>query len=305
MTEVAIQTHALRKAYGRTIAVEDLSLTVRRGEVFGFLGPNGAGKTTSLKMLLDLVHPSGGTGEVLGRPLGDRATRARIGLLPEHFHFHESLTGTEILYFHGRLYGLRGTELRTRIDELLARVGLIDAAERAVREYSKGMAQRLGLAQALLNRPALIFLDEPTSGLDPLGRMMVRDVIRAARDEGATVFLNSHLLGEVESICERVAFVRSGKVVRELVLGGDAESLRVELRIDRAADVLAHELARFGSDVAIDGCCFSLQVEREETIPELVRWLTARNIGLFSLQSRRRSLEELFVETIGDTHGPG
>ena len=204
MSDLVIDTRGLRKWFGPTLAVADLSLSVRAGEIFGFLGPNGAGKTTSIKMLLSLVHPDGGDGRVLGQPLGDRLTRARIGFLPEHFRFHDCLTARELLRFHGRLYGLSGSDLDMRIDRLLARVDLLEAADRPVRGYSKGMLQRTGLAQALLNDPVLVFLDEPTSGLDPLGRLLVRDIISELRDRGTTVFLNSHLLGEVEATCDRV-----------------------------------------------------------------------------------------------------
>ena len=153
---------------------------------------------------------------MLGAPIGNRETRARVGFLPEHFRFHDSLTARELLRFHGRLYGLRGPTSRPRIDRLLARVDLLDAADRPLRGYSKGMLQRAGLAQALLNDPALVFLDEPTSGLDPLGRLLVRDIMRELRDRGTSVFLNSHLLGEVEATCDRVAFVKQGRVVHDM-----------------------------------------------------------------------------------------
>src|SRR4030095_12934343 len=190
--------------FRETLAVADLSVTVGEGEIFGFLGPNGAGKTTSVKMLLGLVEPTSGRGEMLGRPLGDRESRRRIGFLPEHFRFHDSFTARELLRFHGRLYGMRGRTLETRIDELLTRVDLLDAADRPVRGYSKGMTQRAGLAQGPLTRPALVFLDEPTSGLDPLGRLLVRDIMAELKASGTAVFLNSHLLGEVEATCDRV-----------------------------------------------------------------------------------------------------
>jgi len=208
-----IETHELRKQFGPTVAVSDLSLDVSAGEIFGFLGPNGAGKTTSIKMLLALVEPTSGTGQVLGEPLGHRAARARIGFLPEHFRFHDTLTATELLRFHGRLYGLQGALLDARVDRLLARVDLVDAADRPLRGYSKGMLQRAGLAQALVHDPQLVFLDEPTSGLDPLGRLLVRDILGELRSRGVSVFLNSHLLGEVETTCDRVAFVKQGRVV--------------------------------------------------------------------------------------------
>src|SRR5579872_1661579 len=178
VAEAVVETRSLRRQFGAIVAVADLSLSIGRGEIFGFLGPNGAGKTTSLKLLLGLVEPSGGSGTVLGAPLGERRARARIGFLPEHFRFHSCLTGRELLRFHGRLHGMRGGALERRIDELLVRVDLTDAEDRPLREYSKGMTQRAGLAQALINDPDLVFLDEPTSGLDPLGRLLVRDIIQ-------------------------------------------------------------------------------------------------------------------------------
>ena len=179
----------------RRLAVADLSLTITPGGIFGFLGPNGAGKTTSVKLLLSLVAPSGGSGTVLGEPIGHRLTRSRIGFLPEHFRFHDCLTGREFLRFHGRLYGLGGQQLDKRVDSLLERVDLVEAGDVQLRQYSKGMTQRAGIAQALLNDPDLVFLDEPTSGLDPLGRLLVRDLLRELRARGTTVFLNSLCLG--------------------------------------------------------------------------------------------------------------
>jgi ABC-2 type transport system ATP-binding protein len=304
-TARAIETHALSKVYGTVTAVVDLTLSVDRGVVFGFLGPNGAGKTTSVHLLLALSPPTSGSAIVLGRPLGDRAIRERIGFLPEHFSFHEHLSAREILQFHGRLYGMKRGVLRARVEDLLARVNLLDDADRPVREYSKGMTQRVGLAQALLNRPDLVFLDEPTSGLDPLGRMMVRDVIAELRADGAAVFLNSHLLADVEASCQRVAFIRHGRVVQQIELATMTSALDVELRIDRDASLLQSDLHAFGSAVAVQDHIVSLSVEREDVLPELVRWLTSQGVGLYSLQSRRRSLESLFLSAMGDEEGPG
>ena len=167
---------------------------------------------------------------MLGAPIGSRASRARVGFLPEHCRFHDSLTARELVRFHGRLHGMRGQALETRIDQLLSRVDLLDAADRPVHGYSKGMLQRAGLAQALVHDPLLVFLDEPTSGLDPLGRLLVRDILSELRSRGVSVFLNSHLLGEVETTCDRVAFVKQGRVVHELTLGATPASFEVELR---------------------------------------------------------------------------
>ena len=196
-----IETSELRKVYGNTVAVDSLTLTVDRGEVFGFLGPNGAGKTTTVKMLLGLVHPTGGQARVLSHSPNAPAVMDRVGFLPEHFRFHPWLTANDFLDLHGRLYGMPANERRQRIPQLLKRVGLADWADTRLSKFSKGMSQRIGLAQALLNEPELVFLDEPTSGLDPLGRLEVRDLIRELRSAGVTVFLNSHFLSEVEVTC--------------------------------------------------------------------------------------------------------
>jgi ABC-2 type transport system ATP-binding protein len=209
-----IETTSLRKQYGALTAVDGINLSVDAGEVFGFLGPNGAGKTTTVKMLLGLVAPSAGEARVLGCRPGDPAAMRRIGFLPEHFRFPPWLTAYNFLDTHGQLYGMSAAERRKRIPGLLERVGLGGRARSRLGEFSKGMQQRVGLAQALLNEPALIFLDEPTSGLDPVGRYEVREIIRELRQRGVTVFLNSHFLSEVEVTCDRVAIVKRGRLVR-------------------------------------------------------------------------------------------
>jgi ABC-2 type transport system ATP-binding protein len=295
----ALEAQALRKDFGPKTAVRDLTLSVPRGEVFGFLGPNGAGKTTSIKMLLGLVHPTSGGGRLLGAPIGQTRARARVGYLPEHFAFHEWLQGRELLRFHGRLLGLRGPSLEQSLEGLLRRVELREAGDQCLREYSKGMRQRIGLAQALLGEPELVFLDEPTSGLDPLGRLLVRDVIRELKARGTTVFLNSHLLSEVEVTCDRVAFVKDGRVVREMTLGAAERDLEVELRLDRVSPAILEGLARFGRDVRADGPLVRLRVDGEAQLPELSRWLAAQGAGLYRLAARRRSLEDVFLEVMG------
>jgi ABC-2 type transport system ATP-binding protein len=302
----AIETHALRKQFGATLAVADLSLRVGAGEIFGFLGPNGAGKTTAIKMLLALVEPTSGTGHMLGRPLGDRAVRARIGFLPEHFRFHDTLTATELLRFHGRLYGLRGVSLDARIDRLLTRVDLLDAADRPLRGYSKGMLQRVGLAQALLNEPQLVFLDEPTSGLDPLGRLLVRSIIDELRADQVTVFLNSHLLGEVEATCDRVAFVKRGRVVAERCLSTPTEALDLELRVAVVGAAILEGLSRFGTNIVQPRPdLIALRTESEAVIPAIVCWLVQQGVQIHAVQPRRKSLEDVFLEVMGEDERPG
>jgi ABC-2 type transport system ATP-binding protein len=303
---LAIETEHLQRRFGATVAVADLSLSVGRGEIFGFLGPNGAGKTTSVKMLLGLVAPTFGSGTVLEKPLGDRAARAHIGFLPEHFRFQDSLTARELLRFHGRLYGMRGHRLDVRIDELLVRVDLTDAADRPLRGYSKGMTQRAGLAQAILNAPQLVFLDEPTSGLDPLGRLLVRDIISELRDGGTTVFLNSHLLGEVEATCDRVAFIKRGRLVQTLSL---REASALSELVIRAAPIDAcvmSGLQQFGGAlVRVSDDEIHMRIPGEHIVPEIARWLVGRGLDIRALHARTRSLEEWFVEVMGGDQRPG
>jgi ABC-2 type transport system ATP-binding protein len=300
MPAPVIETNSLHKRFGSTVAVADLSLSIGPGEIFGFLGANGAGKTTCIKLLLGLTEPSGGSGRVLGAELGQREVRARIGFLPEHFRFHVCLTARELLRFHGQLHGLRGRALEGRIDELLSRVGLLEAADRPLREYSKGMTQRAGLAQALINAPELVFLDEPTSGLDPLGRLLVREIMQELKEGGTTVFLNSHLLGEVEATCDRVAFVRAGRIVRELSLAESTGNVVVELKVVPLEGSVLTGLAAFGTEVRRIEDRVRMRVSTEEVLPELAQWLLGRGLRIYELRSRRRSLEEWFVELIGD-----
>jgi ABC-2 type transport system ATP-binding protein len=305
MTDCAIETYGLRKQFGGKTAVSDLTLTVRRGEVFGFLGPNGAGKTTSIKLLLGLVKPSAGAAQVLGVPVGNLQARSRIGFLPEHFRFHDWLTGRELLRFHGRLYHIPATQLLSRIEELLARVDLQDAADLRLREYSKGMLQRIGLAQALLNQPQLVFLDEPTSGLDPLGRLLVRDLIKDLRGQGTTVFLNSHLLSEVEVSCDRVAFVKKGHVVGEMALQEQPDRMELELKLAPVAPEILAGLLQFGNTPSVRNGHVRLQVSDEGKVPEIASWLVQQGIKIYRLNMIRRPLEAVFLEIMGEDERPG
>jgi ABC-2 type transport system ATP-binding protein len=317
MPTFVIEARGLRKEFGAKTAVEDLSLSVGRGEVFGFLGPNGAGKTTAIKMLLGLVAPTSGSADVLGAPIGDRAVRARLGFLPEHFRFQDWLTGRELLQFHARLLGQSPRDARSRIEALLDRVDLVDAANRPVRTYSKGMMQRVGLAQALLGEPEIVFLDEPTSGLDPLGRLLVRDVIHDLRERGTTVFLNSHLLGEVEATCGRVAFVKAGRTVHELRLGEEDGTVEVEIRAGALPEEVRAEIARCGR--IVDGGAAAtgenqgaptlerlrVVVDDEARVPELARAIVGRGIPLHEMRVARKSLEAWFLDVMGDEGRPG
>lgn len=296
----AIEAISLRKEYGRTVAVADLNLQVCQGEVFGFLGANGAGKTTTVKMLLGLVRPSAGQALVLGRRPGDPTAMAHIGFLPEHFRFHPWLTAADFLDYHGRLYGMPAEERRRRIPELLERVGLAGWERTRLAKFSKGMLQRIGLAQALLNHPQVVFLDEPTSGLDPLGRREVRDLIRELRDAGVTVFLNSHMLGEVEAVCDRVGIIRQGELIRvgtlEELAGG---TLQVEIRARALTPELIAGLARWGRVVRQEGSeRVLLETAEEEALPVIAAWLVENGARLYALTPCRRPLEDLFVQIV-------
>src|ERR1044072_1769242 len=302
MSVPAIKTEELRKVFGDRAAVKGLPLQVEQGEVFGFLGPNGAGKTTSMKMLLGLVTPTSGTAQLLGASIGDIPTRARVGFLPEHFRFQDWLTARELLRFHGRLYGLSGRALEQKADALLARVDLLDAADRPIKGYSKGMTQRVGLAQALLNDPEIVFLDEPTSGLDPLGRLLVRDLIRELKTRGTSVFLNSHLLGEVEATCDRVVFVKQGRVIHELDMAAEPTGLEVELRVEGAPEGV---LSAYGTLLARAAGMVRLRVATEEALPALVAALVATGARLYAMTPHKRSLEATFLEVMGADQRPG
>ncbi len=305
MSDPAIETRGLRKAYGSTVALEALDIRVEAGEVFGFLGPNGAGKTTAVKLLLGLTRPSGGEGTVLGRPLGDLDARRRIGYLPELFRYQAWLTAREVLDLHARLAGLPSTRRRAEVDRVLALVGLAWRDRDRTGGFSKGMQQRLGLAAALLGDPALVILDEPTSALDPVGRDDVRTIIRDARERGSAVLLNSHLLGEVERLCDNVAIVNKGRVVAAGSLGDLLGEQAVRLRVTNlpaGADSsgAGSPLAAFGP-VSIDeeGWLVVRPVDPER-IPDLVAAVVAAGGRVHAVDPGRRSLEDLFLGIVRD-----
>ena len=261
---------------------------MRRGEIFGFLGPNGAGKSTSIKMLLGLAKPSSGEALVLGVPAGNVEVRRKIGFLPEDFRFYEWLTPVELLHLHGRLCGVPEDQLRDRVPALIELVGLSAHRDKRLEKFSKGMLQRIGLAQALIHEPELIFLDEPTSGLDPMGRRMVRDIIRARRERGATVFLNSHLLSEIEITCDQVVFIREGEVVTSRDMRSPNED---EVHVDVRARKLTKEciagLAQWGAAAALDDERLTIVAPSREALPDILRHLVVA--GAQTSTSSRRS----------------
>ncbi len=304
MSFSAIQTHRLCKAFGDKVAVSDLSLSVERGEVFGFLGPNGAGKTTSVKMLLGLIKPTTGEGKLFGAPLGDPAIRKRVGFLPEHFRFHDWLTAREFLTLHADLYRMDHSLTSQRVPELLELVGLTPHAGKKLRQFSKGMLQRIGLAQALLNNPDLVILDEPTSGLDPVGRRLVRDIIRDLRKNGTAVFLNSHLLSEVEITCDRVAFIKHGEVIRTSSLQTLVEGeVTVQARVRNLRPEVTEGLRRWSQNVRSDGEYLSLTLPGEADLPAVNRYLNEQGVEVYAFQPQKISLEDLFIQIVGTDGG--
>jgi ABC-2 type transport system ATP-binding protein len=302
----AIETRGLRKVFRPfptgtpIVAVDHLDLQVPMGTVFGFLGPNGAGKTTTIQMLIGNVYPTAGKAWVLGYPAGSIHAKRRLGFLPEKFQFHDFLTAEEFLRMHGKLARIDSATLNRRIDEVLALVGLAERRKSKIREFSKGMQQRIGLAQAILHDPDLVILDEPTSALDPLGRRCVRDVIQYLKQQGKTVFLNSHLLSEVERSCDYVAILNKGRVVKQGTLEQllvNRSMVTIELRqitpaVLEAVERVAHRVQR------IDEQRIVAEVEGENQVPELARAVVFAGGELMSLQAQRESLEDLFIQLI-------
>ncbi len=301
-----IVTENLTKSYvsgwpGRPpfVALDGLSLRVGRGEIFGFLGPNGAGKTTTLKILLGLVRATSGKAFLLGQPAGDVATRGRIGFLPESPYFYDYLTAEEFLGFYGQLAGLGRTAINQRVTDLLKLVGLVDARTRQLRKFSKGMLQRIGLAQALIHDPELIILDEPMTGLDPIGRKQVRDLILSLRDQGKTVFFSTHILHDVEMICDRVGIVMKGRLVAsgrvdELVRQDHTQSVEVvcqQLKVDGNAFI--HSLA---TRVLQQGQQCLIVLPSPDAVDALVGEIRRQGGKLLSVTPHKASLEDLFFQ---------
>ncbi|HVA08476.1 MAG TPA: ABC transporter ATP-binding protein, partial [Acidimicrobiales bacterium] len=297
----AIHTIDLRKDFHNTVALRGLSMTVGRGEVFGFLGPNGAGKTTAVKLLIGLIRPSGGEAMVLGAPAGDRETRSQIGYLPELFRYQSWLTAREVLALHCRLLQLPRKAISANVGEALETVGLADRGDDKVGTFSKGMQQRLGLGVALLGQPALVVLDEPTSALDPIGRHDVRQVIRGIRDRGATVFLNTHLLEEAEQVCDRVTVIDKGRSIATGTLSeliGRQSTVRLKV-----AGLSADWWRRFEEYGRWTREAEWLVVERivPERVPELVAAIVSLGGLVEAVVPEHQSLEERFLELLGES----
>ncbi len=281
-------------------ALDNLCLDVHKGEIFGFLGPNGAGKSTTIKILMNLLHPTAGQAQILGKSVNTVSMHQAIGYLPENPYFYDYLTPQELLTYMGRLFGLRHPALSKKVDALLENVGLAQARTLQLRKFSKGMVQRIGIAQAIINDPEIVFLDEPMSGLDPLGRMEVRQIITALKARGVTVFFSSHILPDVEAICDRVAILNKGKLQE---VGALEEILKVGIE--------GHEVILAGWNVetpdAIRQWCdeirpmgdrLHLRVRSRKQIEELLSFVFAHKMELISINPIRPSLEEYFQSVI-------
>ncbi|MHB8859504.1 MAG: ABC transporter ATP-binding protein [Thermoleophilia bacterium] len=302
----AIEIEGLTKVYGfgdeEVRAVDSLDLSVGPGEVFGFLGPNGAGKTTTVQMLMQIIFPTSGRASLLGSPIGDIAAREKIGYLPELFQFHDFLRAEEFLDFHARLYGMPAADRKRRIEEVLELVGLKEASRSRIRTFSKGMLQRIGIGQAIINKPELLFLDEPTSALDPLGRRDVRDLILSLRDGGTTVFLNSHLLSEVEMTCSQIGILNKGKLIRV----GDIQSLIqtthcVDIRVEGLPEETLEKIRRMATNIEANNGDMTVTLEDEEQVPLLARMIMDSGAVLREFTPRSQQLEEVFVQSIEES----
>ena len=305
---VAGLTKVYRTAFSkkRVLALDGLDLTVAPGEIFGLLGPNGAGKTTLLKILLSVVRPTSGAAQLNGIPVNRPEARRHIGFLPENHRFPDFLTPDQMLDLYGRMAGVSAADRKQRVPELLEMVNMTEWHDTKIKKFSKGMMQRVGLAQALVNDPEIVFLDEPTDGVDPIGRREIRDVLLRLKDQGKTIFLNSHLLSEVEHMCTRVAILKKGRKVRE---GNVEELTRVETHFDvRTAPVsepiLSRLSERFTFDInaaSADSNNFRLNNADRAMLNAWIDALRAAGIDIEEVHPVRQSLEERFVQEVGDS----
>ncbi|RSK27936.1 ABC transporter ATP-binding protein [Bacillus sp. HMF5848] len=295
-----IETRSLTKTYNGMGGIKDVTLNIEEGVVYGFLGPNGSGKSTFVRTLLGLLQPTSGEGFILGKPIGTPQSGEKVGYLPELFRYPDWLTGRKLLEIHAELCHIPVRERKKRIDEVIHLVGMEGRATGKIRGFSKGMSQRIGLACAILNDPKVIFLDEPTSALDPIGRKDVRDLMLYLRDQGKTIFLNSHLLHEVESVCDHVSIVHQGEMI---VQGPWRELMMIEAQVEIVvAEVLPH-LPTFVTSlkkVKEDGARtrWSVQVEQEEDIPTLIHYLSTNRIAVYEVTPITPHLEDVFIHWI-------
>ncbi len=288
-------------------ALDGLSLTVERGEIFGFLGANGAGKTTTMKLLMRLIYPTAGRASILGRDISDVQMHARIGYLTENPYFYDYLTAREFLNYCAELFGYGALERKRRTEELLERVRLDRKSwDKQLRKFSKGMLQRVGIAQAIINDPEIVFLDEPMSGLDPIGRREVRDLIAGLRSTGTTVFLCSHILSDIEVLCDRVAILKRGRLVEQGRLeelrarAGDEQRIEITVAGANAEAVEQHLKEVLGASVVNTAAGARIEVEGEQDVDKAIAAMRRAGGRLVSVQPVRQSLEELFMREAGN-----
>ncbi|SHH35056.1 ABC transporter ATP-binding protein [Tepidibacter thalassicus] len=296
---MVIETYNLTKKFNGKGGFENISLSVKEGEVFSFLGKNGAGKSTFIRTLLGILYPTSGGGLILKKPLGDVNVRKKIGYLPELFQYHNWLTGYELLFNHGLLYKMDKENIKKRIEEVLNIVGLKGHEHKKIKEYSKGMKQRIGLGCAILSDPKLLFLDEPTSALDPVGRKQVRDIIFKLKNEGKTIFLNTHLLSEVELVSDRVAILDKG-IVKEVGTMRELMNSPILLSIGNLNENIINELKKFDPTLKKVGDKIEMYVNDDEVLPKIAQCVI-KNEGLLYMMKRKENvLEELFIKTVGE-----
>jgi ABC-2 type transport system ATP-binding protein len=282
------------------VALRPLRLSIEEGEVFGFLGPNGAGKTTTLKLLMGLVFPTAGTARILGREMDDPEVKSQIGFLPEQPYFYDHLTARELLNYYGQLSGIPAKGRSARVEEMLERVGLSDSAGVQLRKFSKGMLQRVGLAQAILHDPKLVFLDEPMSGLDPMGRREVREMIQQLKHEGKTVFFSTHILSDAEALCDRVGVIYQGELRGVGAVAELTSQTQGRVEIIFLAQRVPAALTQLGAEARVSGDMVNA-VLPEKQQDEALEVLRRERLKLISLTPVRRSLEEYYIQKMRPT----
>jgi ABC-2 type transport system ATP-binding protein len=305
LQETVLRVNHLTKDYPSVRALDDLSLEVIQGECFGLLGPNGAGKTTLIKILLNLISASSGTVSTFNQPVANESIREKIGYLPEKVRMYDFLMGREFLDFQGKLYGMKPGVRKEQVEKCLKTVGMSEDGSRKIGEYSKGMVQRIGLAQALLNRPELLLLDEPAAGLDPISNKEMRDILLQLKEKGVTIFINSHLLSEIEMICDRVAILHRGRLVRT----GTKQELTskeevIEITVEGVNNLLIAKLQEVSTQIKVEGNLITINPKDNNTIGVIPEIIINQGAKLLSLNSHMESLEEIFLRLIKGEETP-
>lgn len=296
-----IETHSLTKTYDGKGGISDVTLSIGEGIVYGFLGPNGSGKSTFVRTLLGLLQPTSGEGYILGEPIGTVKSRELVGYLPELFRYPDWLTGKELLESHAELCKIPVRQRKKRIEEVVELVGMTGREKGRISGFSKGMSQRIGLACAILNDPKVVFLDEPTSALDPIGRKDVRDLMLYLRDQGKTVFLNSHLLYEVESVCDHVSIVHQGEMIaqgpwRELMIMEAQVEMVTEQPVSVPYPSFVTSVQKVGEEDSRTR--WMIQLESELDIPRVIQHLTSNGVGIYEVKPITPHLEDVFMHWV-------